>query len=303
MTKQKKPPVTKTATVQAWKDNIHISTSTYFENTCRVAGPTPQDPQGHIFVFPGEPRPVLSVISRPIYDATGAVDVALSSSQQRQLDFPNYLYPHTDNQIHLRKRRVRSSPRRQLADGERRERPSRALRVSLHRLLIPNGPLSQRSLRRRIGHATRRLRRHPSSLLEAGPEPGPGVARRSHRRLPRPALDADGDHLDAERKGPAVPLAKRRRVVLRRAVLLESFRRRERSRTVHHAGPRRAVRRGPTSLRRRQHEWLFRPVQRRRKALLSGDRQPRIDDAAASRSRDDVERPANRPRFNLSRQR
>jgi hypothetical protein len=103
MTTQKKPPVTKPVKVQALKDNIHISASTYFENTCRVAGPTQQDPQGHIFVFPGEPRPILFVISRPIYDGSGAADVALSSSQERQLEFPNYLYPHTDNQLVRRK--------------------------------------------------------------------------------------------------------------------------------------------------------------------------------------------------------
>jgi hypothetical protein len=80
-------------------NNIYVAADGYWENTCRAAPPSVSDPSGRIVVFPGQPRPILYVFSRPIYDATGGVDVNPASSVMQQFDDPGYLDPHTDNHV------------------------------------------------------------------------------------------------------------------------------------------------------------------------------------------------------------
>src|SRR5262249_34138434 len=94
------PPIPTHLTLQ---NNIAVWDSpTYWENTCRVLAPTRIYPQGKIVLHPGQPPDLSylqSVISRPIYDGSGNVDLDVSSSNQQNLPNPGYLGGHTDNQI------------------------------------------------------------------------------------------------------------------------------------------------------------------------------------------------------------
>jgi hypothetical protein len=97
------PPHPPTPTHHALPNNIAVwNSSIYWENTCRVLAPNRIYPHGKILLHPGQPPDLSylqSVISRPIYDASGNVDLDVSSSSKQDLPNPGYLGGHTDNQI------------------------------------------------------------------------------------------------------------------------------------------------------------------------------------------------------------
>jgi len=86
-------------TMQALSNNIEVKAGNYFETTCRVAPPPAGGGLGKIAIFPGQPRPALYAITRPIYDAAGNVDLDPASSVVQQFDDPGYVGAHTDNQL------------------------------------------------------------------------------------------------------------------------------------------------------------------------------------------------------------
>src|SRR5689334_10782128 len=89
--------------------DILITSTTYWENTCKVIPPSHGDPtqpnsnaRGTIFLSPGQPSlgfPKGSymnfVLSRPLYDATDQIDFS-STTLETPLPAP-YLGGHTDN--------------------------------------------------------------------------------------------------------------------------------------------------------------------------------------------------------------
>lgn len=84
-------------------NNIPISNTSYFENTCRALPPSASDPKGRIVVLPGENGNYLSiVITRPIFTMARFVEYSSSASVEINLLSPpqaNFLRPHTDNHI------------------------------------------------------------------------------------------------------------------------------------------------------------------------------------------------------------
>jgi hypothetical protein len=104
MAKPKKPLPYPTASTKVLSNNIAVwDTPNYWENTCRALPPSPIYPHGMIVLLPGQwdPKGYLeTVITRPIYDATGKVDLNVSSSVEHTLQNPAcYLAAHTDNHI------------------------------------------------------------------------------------------------------------------------------------------------------------------------------------------------------------
>src|SRR5262249_6995715 len=66
----------------------------YWENTCRVLAPNQSYPQGKILLHPGQPSDgsyLQSVISRPIYDASGKIDFDILSSVKQDLPNPGWI--------------------------------------------------------------------------------------------------------------------------------------------------------------------------------------------------------------------
>jgi hypothetical protein len=100
---KKKPGPYPIASAKALSNNIAVWNSpNYWENTCRAHPPTPIYPHGVIVLLPGQLDPngyLETVITRPIYDATGKVDLDVSSSVEHTLPNPGYLSAHTDNHI------------------------------------------------------------------------------------------------------------------------------------------------------------------------------------------------------------
>ena len=89
--------------VYALPNNIPLwANPNYLENTCRVLAPSDAQPKGLLVLLPGQGGDssyLRKVISRPIYDNIGKVDMSLYSSVSHDLPNPGYLNGHTDNQL------------------------------------------------------------------------------------------------------------------------------------------------------------------------------------------------------------
>ncbi len=65
--------------VKVLPNNILITSTPYFENTCKAVPPSPTNPGGSIAIVTGEPRPTAQLLRRPIYDSNGNIDRSTST--------------------------------------------------------------------------------------------------------------------------------------------------------------------------------------------------------------------------------